>query len=107
MRAAFITMAILAAATQTALAVTWGKAKNLVVFGDSYTTSGWNISAGVNSPSPGYVSLSISRHADSNWPVRPLAMDEAGYKFSLPLTMLPIPRCTIWLMEGQRRAASW
>ena len=29
---------------------------NLITFGDSYTTDGFNISAGVDSPVPGFVS---------------------------------------------------
>ena len=33
-----------------------GQIKNLVTFGDSYTTDGFNISAGVESPVPGFVS---------------------------------------------------
>ena len=36
--------------------LTWGSTKYLFVFGDSYTTTGFNISAGVNSPTPGFVS---------------------------------------------------
>lgn len=37
-------------------ALTWGSTKFLFVFGDSYTTTGWNISAGINSPVPGFTS---------------------------------------------------
>lgn len=35
----------------------WGATKFLFTFGDSYTTDGFNISAGVNSPVPGFVRL--------------------------------------------------
>ena len=38
--------------------LTWGATKFLFTFGDSYTTDGFNISAGVNSPVPGFVSYS-------------------------------------------------
>ncbi|KAF5331030.1 hypothetical protein D9619_005261 [Psilocybe cf. subviscida] len=34
----------------------WKDTKFMVVFGDSYTTDGYNISAGVNSPTPGWTS---------------------------------------------------
>ncbi|KAF9478500.1 hypothetical protein BDN70DRAFT_43935 [Pholiota conissans] len=34
----------------------WGDTKFLITFGDSYTTDGFNISAGVDSPVPGFVS---------------------------------------------------
>lgn len=37
--------------------LTWGTTKFLFTFGDSYTTDGFNISAGVNSPVPGFVSI--------------------------------------------------
>lgn len=36
--------------------LTWGKTEFLFTFGDSYTTDGFNISAGVDSPVPGFVS---------------------------------------------------
>ncbi|KAI0345104.1 hypothetical protein BDW22DRAFT_1325510 [Trametopsis cervina] len=36
--------------------LTWGTTKYLFTFGDSYTTDGFNISAGVNSPTPGFTS---------------------------------------------------
>jgi len=36
--------------------LTWGNTKFLFAFGDSYTTDGFNISAGVNSPVPGFTS---------------------------------------------------
>ena len=35
--------------------LTWGTTEFLFTFGDSYTTDGFNISAGVNSPVPGFV----------------------------------------------------
>ncbi|KAJ6501892.1 GDSL lipase/esterase [Mycena sanguinolenta] len=36
--------------------LTWGNTEFLMVFGDSYTTTGFNISLGVNSTDPGFVS---------------------------------------------------
>ncbi|KAJ7574652.1 SGNH hydrolase-type esterase domain-containing protein [Mycena floridula] len=36
--------------------LTWAKTKYLFVFGDSYTTDGYNVSAGVDSPVPGFTS---------------------------------------------------
>jgi len=36
--------------------LTWGNTKFLMAFGDSYTTDGFNISAGVGSPVPGFTS---------------------------------------------------
>ena len=36
--------------------LTWGSTKFLFTLGDSYTTDGFNISAGVDSPVPGFVS---------------------------------------------------
>lgn len=40
-----------------ASAIPWNATEYMFVFGDSYTTDGYNISAGVNSPSPGLVSV--------------------------------------------------
>lgn len=37
--------------------LTWGTTEYLFTFGDSYTTDGFNISAGINSPVPGFVSI--------------------------------------------------
>lgn len=37
--------------------LTWASTKYLYVFGDSYTTTGYNVSAGVDSPTPGYVRI--------------------------------------------------
>lgn len=42
------------ASTATAK-LTWGTTKFLFTFGDSYTTDGFNISAGVDSPVPNEV----------------------------------------------------
>lgn len=39
--------------------LTWGTTEFLITFGDSYTTDGFNISAGVNSPVPGFVSAIV------------------------------------------------
>ncbi|KAJ7264866.1 GDSL lipase/esterase [Mycena haematopus] len=36
--------------------LTWGNTEFLMVFGDSYTTTGFNISLGINSTDPGFVS---------------------------------------------------
>lgn len=38
-------------------AIPWNATEYMFVFGDSYTTDGYNISAGINSPNPGYVSV--------------------------------------------------
>ncbi|KDQ61223.1 carbohydrate esterase family 16 protein [Jaapia argillacea MUCL 33604] len=40
----------------TAVAIPWNATKYMFVFGDSYTTDGYNISNGINSPDPGYTS---------------------------------------------------
>ncbi|KIJ68896.1 carbohydrate esterase family 16 protein [Hydnomerulius pinastri MD-312] len=37
-------------------AIPWNATEYFFVFGDSYTTDGYNISAGINSPDPGYTS---------------------------------------------------
>lgn len=56
------------AATAVSGKLNWGTTKFLFTFGDSYTTDGFNITAGVDSPVPGfvgYVSLdSIYLNAD-------------------------------------------
>ncbi|KAG1756905.1 carbohydrate esterase family 16 protein [Suillus paluster] len=39
-----------------ASALSWNATKYMFVFGDSYTTDGYNVSAGINSPVPGYTS---------------------------------------------------
>ncbi|KAJ7878998.1 GDSL lipase/esterase [Mycena olivaceomarginata] len=51
---AFAWLSCLASLTQAKL--TWGNTKFLMVFGDSYTTTGFNISLGVDSTDPGFVS---------------------------------------------------
>lgn len=48
-RSAFITLASASLVT-AASNLTWANTKNLFVFGDSYTAEGYNISAGINSP---------------------------------------------------------
>ena len=48
--------------------LTWGTTKFLFTFGDSYTTDGFNISAGVNSPVPGFVRIHIVLNT-GNWSV--------------------------------------
>ncbi|KAI0636569.1 hypothetical protein C8Q77DRAFT_511224 [Trametes polyzona] len=47
---------LLSAASAVSAKLTWGSTKFLFTFGDSYTTDGFNISAGVNSPVPGFTS---------------------------------------------------
>lgn len=56
MRTTALATAVLAATAQVASALSWGKTEYLMVFGDSYTTTGYNISAGINSPTPGWTS---------------------------------------------------
>ena len=55
MRVTSLVTVALAVTVQAASALTWGKTDYLFVFGDSYTTTGYNISAGINSPTPGWV----------------------------------------------------
>ncbi|KAI0929269.1 hypothetical protein AcV5_006570 [Taiwanofungus camphoratus] len=47
---------LLSAVAVTSGQLIWNSTKFLFVFGDSYTTDGYNVSAGVNSPDPGYTS---------------------------------------------------
>ncbi|KAI0373068.1 hypothetical protein BV20DRAFT_938785 [Pilatotrama ljubarskyi] len=47
---------LLCAASAASAKLTWGTTKFLFTFGDSYTTDGFNISAGVDSPVPGFTS---------------------------------------------------
>ncbi|KAF8801643.1 hypothetical protein BYT27DRAFT_7197861 [Phlegmacium glaucopus] len=54
-RPLLLTAILLAAATSTN-GLSWADTRFLITFGDSYTTDGFNISAGVNSPVPGYTS---------------------------------------------------
>jgi len=51
-----LAFALVAALLPSALALTWETTEFMFVFGDSYTTTGFNISAGVDSPDPGFVS---------------------------------------------------
>lgn len=53
----YLLWAIVAVSTK----LTWGETEFLFTFGDSYTTDGFNISAGVNSPVPGFVSFLTSQ----------------------------------------------
>ncbi|KAF8447374.1 hypothetical protein L210DRAFT_3391445 [Boletus edulis BED1] len=46
----------LAASFSIASAIPWNTTEYMFVFGDSYTTDGYNISAGIDSPEPGYTS---------------------------------------------------
>ncbi|KAF8163693.1 SGNH hydrolase-type esterase domain-containing protein [Crassisporium funariophilum] len=50
-----IVLASLAVSSCSAV-IPWGSTQFLMAFGDSYTTDGFNISAGVNSPVPGFTS---------------------------------------------------
>ncbi|KAH9917447.1 uncharacterized protein B0H18DRAFT_37146 [Fomitopsis serialis] len=47
---------LLSAATAVSAQLYWNSTQFLFTLGDSYTTDGFNISAGVNSPNPGYTS---------------------------------------------------
>lgn len=47
---------LLVFSTATLVTGKWNTTKFLFTFGDSYTTDGFNISAGVESPVPGFVS---------------------------------------------------
>lgn len=38
-------------------AIPWNATEYMFVFGDSYSADGYNISAGIDSPDPGYVSV--------------------------------------------------
>lgn len=49
-------LALAATIIPAAFALTWETTEFMFVFGDSYTTTGFNISAGVDSPDPGFVS---------------------------------------------------
>ncbi|CDO73661.1 Carbohydrate Esterase Family 16 protein [Trametes cinnabarina] len=49
-------LCMLTAASVVSAKLTWGTTKYLFTFGDSYTTDGFNISAGVDSPVPGFTS---------------------------------------------------
>jgi hypothetical protein len=51
-------LALCATSVLQVSALTWRTTKFLFVFGDSYTTTGFNISAGIDSPVPGFVSIS-------------------------------------------------
>ncbi|RPD66542.1 hypothetical protein L226DRAFT_530635 [Lentinus tigrinus ALCF2SS1-7] len=51
-----LSVAIGSEAAEAAAKPTWADTKFLFTFGDSYTTDGFNISAGVNSPVPGFTS---------------------------------------------------
>lgn len=46
----------LLAASVATCKLNWESTNYLFTFGDSYTTDGYNITAGVNSPVPGFVS---------------------------------------------------
>ncbi|KAF9818645.1 hypothetical protein IEO21_02625 [Rhodonia placenta] len=52
----FAASCVLSAAKLVSGQLYWNETKFLFTFGDSYTTDGYNISAGVNSPDPGYTS---------------------------------------------------
>ncbi|KAG8734871.1 hypothetical protein FRC12_014203 [Ceratobasidium sp. 428] len=51
-------------ASTCASALSWNSTKYFFVFGDSYTASGYNVSAGINSPNPGWTSSN-----GPNWPM--------------------------------------
>ena len=52
-----LSVAIASDPAAAAAKLTWADTKFLFTFGDSYTTDGFNISAGVNSPVPGFVGV--------------------------------------------------
>ncbi|KAH7107642.1 hypothetical protein BKA62DRAFT_667687 [Auriculariales sp. MPI-PUGE-AT-0066] len=57
MRSLALLVASLCPVLQSASAkLTWGTTKNLFVFGDSYTTTGYNVTLGVDSATPGWTS---------------------------------------------------
>ncbi|OSD08446.1 carbohydrate esterase family 16 protein [Trametes coccinea BRFM310] len=49
-------LCVLTATSAVSAKLTWGTTEFLFTFGDSYTTDGFNISAGVGSPVPGFTS---------------------------------------------------
>ncbi|KAH7915318.1 carbohydrate esterase family 16 protein [Hygrophoropsis aurantiaca] len=49
-------LGLLASSSVVNAVLSWNQTEFFFVFGDSYTTDGYNISAGVNSPDPGYTS---------------------------------------------------
>ncbi|KAL7283711.1 hypothetical protein ACG7TL_003147 [Trametes sanguinea] len=49
-------LCVLTATAAVSAKLTWGTTEFLFTFGDSYTTDGFNISAGVDSPVPGFTS---------------------------------------------------
>nr|VWP00222.1 N/A [Ganoderma boninense] len=51
---------LLSALSIASAKLTWGTTQFLFTFGDSYTTDGFNISAGVDSPVPGFVGARIA-----------------------------------------------
>ena len=55
---------LLSAASTVSAKLTWGTTKFLFTFGDSYTTDGFNITAGVDSPVPGFVGAGCVRRAN-------------------------------------------
>lgn len=58
-----IVAALLLGATASAK-LAWNSTQFLFTFGDSYTTDGFNISAGVDSPNPGFVSILLDHHIE-------------------------------------------
>ncbi|TFK46654.1 hypothetical protein OE88DRAFT_1714903 [Heliocybe sulcata] len=52
----FTGLSLLCTASAALGQLTWGTTKYFFVFGDSYTTDGYNVSAGINSGDPGYTS---------------------------------------------------
>ncbi|KAJ3014375.1 hypothetical protein NUW54_g1322 [Trametes sanguinea] len=58
-------LCVLTAAAAVSAKLTWGTTKFLFTFGDSYTTDGFNISAGVDSPVPGFL-LDVSHRIKDN-----------------------------------------
>lgn len=67
-----VSLCLLSAATAVSAQLYWNSTQYLFTFGDSYTTDGFNISAGVNSTDPGYVSVRQTGHQTYAFPSRRL-----------------------------------
>ena len=63
--------------------LTWATTDFLFTFGDSYTTDGFNISAGVNSPNPGFVRVFSSVNESAYMTHRHLQMGPIGSSSSV------------------------
>jgi hypothetical protein len=80
--------------------LTWKDTKYMFVFGDSYTAEGYNVSAGVNSPTPGWVpylatTFVVLDNLSHVVIFRHHPMDPTGLVISGLPTMLPTRRSSI------------